>query len=51
MTVNWKRVAILSALTFVPAAAFAAAAVTGVDGGMAASLLDFLTCSGGCPNS
>jgi len=50
---NYKRVAFLAALTLLPVTAFAAAAATGVDGGLCASFLDGLfNCSaGGCPNT
>ena len=50
---NAKRVAVLTVLTLLPVTAFAAAAATGVDGGLSGSLCDafasFFTCSGGCP--
>lgn len=50
---NAKRVAILTALTLLPVTAFAAAAVTGADGGFSGSLCDafaaMFSCSGGGP--
>ena len=50
---NAKRVAVLTVLTLLPVTAFAAAAVTGADGGFSGSLCEafasLFSCSGGCP--
>lgn len=47
---NVKRVAILTALTLTPVAAFAAAAATGADGGFCASLCSWIfACGSTCP--
>lgn len=51
MNLNVKRIAVLCVLTFIPAAALAAAAATGADGGMCASLMSLFDCSSGCPNA
>ena len=51
MNFNVKRIAILSVLTLIPAVALAAAAATGADGGLCASLMGMFDCSGGCPGS
>ena len=51
MKIDPKRVAILTALMLLPVAAFAAAAASGADGGLCASLFSGLfSCGGGCPH-
>lgn len=50
MTVNIKRVAVLTGLTLLPVAAFAAAAASGSDGGWCKAIFGAIfSCSGGCP--
>lgn len=52
MDFNYKRVAVLAALTLLPVTAFAAAAASGADGGFCSSLLaSMFSCSSGCPGS
>lgn len=47
---NFKRVAVLTGLFLLPVSAFAAAAATGADGGLCASIVgSFFGCGGGCP--
>jgi hypothetical protein len=50
LSLNVKRVALLTGLTLVPVAAFAAAAASGSDGGLCKALFGMVfNCGGGCP--